>query len=85
MWIGIVVAILVIIFSPLILYFLAMLTVTVLVYGGIFAGLIWSIIAVINAFFIRIILRFAGRNVAIAYLAFWALEEKGIIDKNPIW
>lgn len=62
-----------------------MLTVTALVYGGIVAGIIWTIISVINAFFARLILRFAGRNVAIAYIAFWALQEKGIIDKNPIW
>jgi hypothetical protein len=71
--IGIALTVGLVLFSPLILYFSAMLTVAGLVYGWIISSILAVITSIIGAFILRFFLKFAGRNVLIAFIGFWVL------------
>jgi hypothetical protein len=81
---AIAIGILLVIFSPLILYFSALIATSVLVFGWLVASFIFGIISMIGSLVLGYILKFAGRNVLIAYIGFWVLQEHGLINKNPV-
>lgn len=71
--VGIVAVLIALLFSPLVLYFAFMAVIALIVYGWIVANIGLYFVTLIAAAIARLILRFAGRNVLIAYIGFWAL------------